>query len=98
MNRMNKQDVVVVSASRTAIGSFGGSLASVKATTLGATVIQDVLEKAGVQPDLVDEVIMGHVLQAGLGQNTARQAAVEAGLPEHRSEERRVGKERRERR
>ncbi|HLS22696.1 MAG TPA: acetyl-CoA C-acetyltransferase [Pseudogracilibacillus sp.] len=80
---MNKQDVVVVSASRTAIGSFGGSLASVKATTLGATVIQDVLEKAGVQPDLVDEVIMGHVLQAGLGQNTARQAAVEAGLPEH---------------
>src|SRR5690625_2851807 len=83
MNRMNKQDVVVVSASRTAIGSFGGSLASVKATTLGATVIQDVLEKAGVQPDLVDEVIMGHVLQAGLGQNTARQAAVEAGLPEH---------------
>src|SRR5699024_6938994 len=83
MNRMNKQDVVVVSASRTAIGSFGGSLASVKATTLGATVIQDVLEKAGVQPDLVDEVIMGHVLQAGLGQNTARQAAIEAGLPEH---------------
>src|SRR5690625_2373586 len=83
MNRMNKQDVVVVSASRTAIGSFGGSLASVKATTLGATVIQDVLEKAGVQPDLVDEVIMGNVLQAGLGQNPARQAAIGAGLPEH---------------
>ncbi len=80
---MNREDVVVVSASRTAIGNFGGSLSSVKATTLGATVIKDVLKKANVQPDLVDEVIMGNVLQAGLGQNTARQAAIEAGLPEH---------------
>src|SRR5690625_3599967 len=83
MNRMSNNEVVIVSASRTAIGSFGGSLSSVKATELGATVIKDVLNKANVKPEDVDEVIMGHVLQAGLGQNTARQAAVHAGLPEH---------------
>jgi len=80
---VTNKEVVIVSASRTAIGSFGGSLSTVKATELGATVIKDVLKKAKVKGEDVDELIMGHVLQAGLGQNTARQAAIKAGLPEH---------------
>jgi len=83
MNIMSNNDIVIVSASRTAIGSFGGSLSSVAATELGAIVIKDVLNKANVKPEEVDEVIMGHVLQAGLGQNTARQASINAGVPEH---------------
>lgn len=74
-------DVVIVSAVRTAIGSFQGSLKDVPATTLGAIVIKEALRRAGIQSDQVDEVIMGNVLQAGLGQNPARQAAIEAGLP-----------------
>ncbi|MBM6619972.1 acetyl-CoA C-acetyltransferase [Bacillus suaedaesalsae] len=78
---MSSKEVVIVSAVRTAIGSFNGSLASVKATTLGATVIKEALSRAGLAADQVDEVIMGNVLQAGLGQNPARQAAIEAGLP-----------------
>ncbi|WP_453995234.1 acetyl-CoA C-acetyltransferase [Bacillus nitroreducens] len=73
-------EVVIVSAVRTAIGSFGGSLQSVSAPELGAVVIKGALEKAGVDPTLVDEVIMGNVLQAGVGQNPARQAAIKAGL------------------
>ena len=80
---MSNNDVVIVSASRTAIGSFGGTLSSVSAPQLGAVVIKDVLEKANVKAEDVDEVIMGNVLQAGLGQNPARQAAVSAGLPNH---------------
>ena len=76
------QEVVIVSAVRSAIGSFLGSLKDVPATELGATVIKEALERAGVSPDSVDEVIMGNVLQAGLGQNPARQAALKAGLPE----------------
>src|SRR5699024_4487045 len=83
MGNVTNKEVVIVSASRTAIGSFGGSLSTVKATELGATVIKDVLKKAKVKGEDVDELIMGHVLQAGLGQNTARQAAIKAGLPEH---------------
>ncbi|MFH6838403.1 acetyl-CoA C-acetyltransferase [Providencia sp. 2024EL-00732] len=75
-------DVVIVSAVRTAIGSFGGSLASIKATDLGAIVAQAVIERAGIQPHDVDEVLLGNVLQAGLGQNPARQSALQAGLPE----------------
>ena len=75
-------EVVIVSAVRTAIGSFLGSLKDVAATDLGATVIQEALQRAGIAPDSVDEVIMGNVLQAGLGQNPARQAAIKAGLPE----------------
>ena len=75
-------EVVIVSAVRTAIGSFLGSLKDVVATDLGATVIREALQRAGVAPDSVDEVIMGNVLQAGLGQNPARQAAIKAGLPE----------------
>ncbi|PWI57972.1 acetyl-CoA C-acetyltransferase [Sulfoacidibacillus thermotolerans] len=73
-------EAVIVSAARTAIGSFGGSLAGIPAPELGAIVIREALARAGVSGDLVDEVIMGNVLQAGLGQNPARQAAVKAGL------------------
>ena len=76
------EQVVIVSATRTAIGSFNGSLKDVPATELGATVIQAALEQANVAPHLVEEVIMGNVLQAGLGQNPARQASLFAGLPE----------------
>ncbi|WP_313315858.1 acetyl-CoA C-acetyltransferase [Stutzerimonas nitrititolerans] len=75
------QDVVIVAATRTAIGSFQGALANVPAVDLGAAVIQRVLEQTGVPGEQVDEVILGHVLTAGAGQNTARQAAVKAGLP-----------------
>lgn len=76
------EQVVIVSATRTAIGSFNGSLKDVPATKLGATVIQAALAQANVAPALVEEVIMGNVLQAGLGQNPARQASLLAGLPE----------------
>ena len=74
-------DVVIVAATRTPIGSFGGALADVPAHTLGATVIKSLLEKTGLDPAQVDEVILGQVLTAGAGQNPARQAAIEAGLP-----------------
>lgn len=75
------RDVVVVAAGRTAIGAFNGTLASVAASDLGATVIKGLLEKSGVPADQVDEVIMGQVLTAGCGQNPARQASINAGLP-----------------
>lgn len=75
------QDVVIVAATRTAVGSFQGSLANVPAVELGATVIRALLEQTGVAPAAVDEVILGQVLTAGAGQNPARQAAVKAGLP-----------------
>lgn len=74
------KEVVIVSAVRTAIGSFLGSLKDVPAVDLGATVIQEALTQAGVDKEEVDEVIMGNVLQAGLGQNPSRQAAIKAGL------------------
>ncbi|KFL44453.1 acetyl-CoA acetyltransferase [Lysinibacillus sp. BF-4] len=75
-------EVVIVSAVRTAIGSFQGSLKDVPATQLGAIVIEGALAKVGIDGALVDEVIMGNVLQAGLGQNPARQASIKAGLPQ----------------
>ncbi|WP_277810200.1 acetyl-CoA C-acetyltransferase [Chromohalobacter canadensis] len=75
------EDVVIVAARRTAIGSFGGALASLPATQLGATVIADLLAHTGVTPEQVDEVLLGQVLAAGCGQNPARQAAINAGLP-----------------
>lgn len=75
------REVVIVSAARTPIGSFGGSLAEVPATKLGAVAIQGALSKAGINPEAVQEVIMGSVLQANLGQAPARQAAKFAGLP-----------------
>lgn len=74
-------DVVIVAAARTAIGSFSGSLATISATTLGATVISELLARTGIAGEQVDEVIMGQVLTAGSGQNPARQAAMAAGLP-----------------
>ena len=76
------EEIVIVGAARTAIGKFGGSLASVPAAKLGAHIIKKVLERAGVAPDQVSEVIMGQVLAAGVGQNPARQAAIWAGLPD----------------
>ncbi|QNB45342.1 acetyl-CoA C-acyltransferase [Thermanaerosceptrum fracticalcis] len=75
------REVVIASAVRTPIGSFGGSLAEVSAVDLGALVIKEALKRASVAPENVDEVIMGCVLQAGLGQNVTRQAALKAGLP-----------------
>ncbi len=74
-------NAVIVAAARTAIGKFGGSLAKIPASELGALVIKEVLARAGVKPDQVDEVIMGQVLTAGVGQNPARQAVIKAGLP-----------------
>lgn len=74
-------DVVIVAAKRTAIAKFNGSLATIPAAELGSTVIKALLEETGVDPNNVDEVILGHVLTAGVGQNSARQAAIKAGLP-----------------
>jgi acetyl-CoA C-acetyltransferase len=74
-------EIVIVAATRTAIGSFGGSLSSIPAHKLGAEVIASILKKTGVNKDQIDEVILGQVLTAGSGQNPARQAAIEAGLP-----------------
>jgi acetyl-CoA C-acetyltransferase len=82
---MNQTEVVIVSAVRTAIANFSGSLKNISAPELGAVVIKGALEKAGVKPEQVDEIIMGNVLQAGLGQNPARQAAIKAGIPESAS-------------
>ena len=75
------QDVVIVAATRTAVGSFQGSLAQVPAVELGAAVIRQLLAQTGLEGAQVDEVIMGQVLTAGAGQNPARQAAIKAGLP-----------------
>jgi acetyl-CoA C-acetyltransferase len=77
---MSKQEVYIVSAARTPIGSFLGSLSSVSATDLGATAIKGAVERAGVSVENIDEVFMGNVLQAGVGQAPARQAALKAGL------------------
>ncbi len=74
-------EVYIISAVRTPIGSFGGHLSSLSATELGAIAIKGALEKSGVAPEMIDEVIMGCVIQAGLGQAPARQAAIKAGLP-----------------
>lgn len=76
------KNCVIVSAARTAIGSFNGALATTGAVELGATVINAALERASLDPQRVDEVIMGNVLQAGLGQNPARQALLKSGLPD----------------
>ncbi len=75
-------NVVIVAAARTATGNFGGSLAGIPAHTLGSTVIAEVVKRAGIKPEQVDEVIFGQVLAAGAGQNPARQAAIHAGIPE----------------
>jgi acetyl-CoA C-acetyltransferase len=78
---MKDTDIVIVSAVRTAVGKFGGSLAKIPATELGALVIKEALARAKVKPEQVGEVIMGQVLAAGAGQNPARQASLKAGLP-----------------
>ena len=75
------EDIVIVSAARTAVGRFGGTLAKTPATELGAAVIKALLERSGVAADQIGEVIMGQVLAAGVGQNPARQALMKAGLP-----------------
>ncbi|HUG78829.1 MAG TPA: acetyl-CoA C-acetyltransferase [Burkholderiales bacterium] len=76
------EEIFIVGAARTPIGKFGGSLAKTPATELGALIIRNVLERSGVAPEQVSEVIMGQVLAAAAGQNPARQAAMRAGLPE----------------
>jgi acetyl-CoA C-acetyltransferase len=75
------ENVVIVAAARTPVGSFGGSLASLPATALGTAVVKALLERSGVAPEQVDEVILGQVLTAGVGQNPARQTTLNAGLP-----------------
>ena len=75
------EDIVIVSAARTAVGKFGGSLAKTPATELGAAVIKALMERSGLPADLVGEVIMGQVLAAGVGQNPARQSVLKSGLP-----------------
>jgi acetyl-CoA C-acetyltransferase len=75
------EEVVIVSAARTAVGKFGGSLAKTAAPELGATVIKALLARSGIAPELINEVILGQVLTAGGGQNPARQAVIKSGLP-----------------
>ena len=75
-------EIVIVGAARTPVGSFGGAFGSMPAHELGKVAIKAALERAGVSPDDVDEVIFGQVLTAGAGQNPARQAAIAAGIPE----------------
>ena len=76
------QNPVIVGAVRTPIGRFRGTLSSIPATRLGAIVVREVIERAKIDPGQVDEVIMGNVVGAGLGQNPARQAAIHGGVPD----------------
>ncbi len=76
------EDVVILAAARTAVGKFGGSLAGIAAPELGAIVIRDLLQRTGLKPEQIDEVILGQVLTGGAGQNPARQSAIRAGLPQ----------------
>ena len=78
---MSPSDIVIAGAGRTAVGAFNGAFASTPAHQLGAVVIADILSRAKVAPEEVDEVILGQILTAGQGQNPARQAAINAGLP-----------------
>ncbi|MGE5422957.1 MAG: beta-ketoacyl synthase N-terminal-like domain-containing protein, partial [Ignavibacteriales bacterium] len=75
------REVVIVSACRTPVGSFGGTLKDVSSRELGALAIAEAVKRAGIKPEMVDEVIFGCVLQGGLGQNVSRQCALDAGLP-----------------
>jgi len=74
-------DIVIAAATRTPVGSFSGSLSGFQAAQLGEIVIREALKRAGVEAEAVDEVLLGHILNAGCGQNTARQAAIKAGIP-----------------
>ena len=78
---MNSNDIVIISATRTAIGKFGGQFASISAVELGTAVAKSAIEKGKINPTLIDTVIFGQVLQAGVGQNPARQVALNSGLP-----------------
>lgn len=78
----SSREVVIAGAARTAIGRFGGTLSTIPATTLGGIAIRAAIERAGIDPATVDEVVMGQVLQAGVGMAPARQAAISAGLPD----------------
>jgi len=75
------REVVIVSAVRTPVGSFGGKLASVSAVDLGTIAAKEAIKRAGIRPDSIDEVIIGNILSAGLGQNVARQVSIYAGIP-----------------
>jgi acetyl-CoA C-acetyltransferase len=75
-------EVVIVAASRTPVGKFGGTLAKIAASELGAHVIKGLMQKTGIDPKLINEVILGQVLTAGVGQNAARQAVIKSGLPD----------------
>lgn len=75
------RDVVIVSEVRTAIGAYGKTLKDVPAVELGAIVVKEAVRRANIKPEEINEVVLGNVLQAGLGQNPARQTAVKAGLP-----------------
>jgi acetyl-CoA C-acetyltransferase len=78
---MNKDDIVILSGCRTAIGTFGGALKDVSAVELATVAVRETVARAGLRPDQVDEVVLGCILQAGLGMNPARQAAIKAGIP-----------------
>src|SRR3990172_4202838 len=78
---MPSNDIVIAGAARTAVGSFNGAFATVPAHELGRTVIVEALKRSKVAPEEVDEVILGQILSAGQGQNPARQASINAGLP-----------------
>ena len=75
------REVVIASAVRTPVGTFGGSFKNVSAVDLGKAVVKEALKRAGIEANQVDELIFGNVLQAGLGQNVARQVSVAAGIP-----------------
>ena len=75
------EDIVIVAATRTAVGKFGGTLAKTPATELGAVVIRELLKRSGLTGEQISEVILGQVLQAGAGQNPARQSVIKSGLP-----------------
>ena len=75
------REVVIASGARTAIGNFNGSLAGVSAVDLGVTAVKEAIKRAGITPEMVDDTIMGCILQAGLGQGVARQVAVKSGIP-----------------
>ena len=95
---MSTTDAVILSGCRTPIGTFGGALKDVGAVELATIVVREAVRRAGVRPDQVDEVILGCILQAGLGMNPARQATIKAGLPEsgarhHREQGVRLGPE-----
>lgn len=76
------REVVVVGAARTPVGAFGGSLANVSAVDLGVVAAKEAIKRANISADMIDEVLVGNILSAGLGQNVARQVAIHAGIPE----------------